>query len=151
MTKTKQHTLQPVRIHADIAMSAPLFFTFPFLFPSPLPLPLCVLSYHMFLRFPTLIRFHLASSQFNPFTYYNLLLQLLLLLNSNFTRTPAPSPSAFLSRSTPLPRLASLGGRGPDKSEVDGEGLVEQLGVVHAVDGGFGFFLGGEFDECVTL
>lgn len=58
-----------------------------------------------------------------------------------------PSPSL---PGLPLP-LRILRGWRSHECKVDADGLVEQLGVVGALDGGFGFALGGEFDERVAL
>lgn len=49
--------------------------------------------------------------------------------------------------------IAVLAGirRGPHKGKVDVDGLVEQLGVVGAVDGGASFLKRGVLDQRVTL
>lgn len=74
-------------------------------------------------------------------------------------RAPAPaaipSPSnATDARATTAATTAAVVGvlwRRAYKGKVDVDGLVEQLGVVGAVDGGAGFLEGGVFDESVAL
>lgn len=55
---------------------------------------------------------------------------------------PAPAATAVLSAGV---------GRGTHKCEVDLDGLVEQLGLVGAVDGGAGLGKGGVLDQRVAL
>lgn len=74
----------------------------------------------------------------------------------------APAPAAVAPPSTSSPAsdaparaaavvLAAGVGRGPHEGEVDLNGLVEQLGLVGAVDGGAGLGERGVFDQCVAL
>lgn len=44
-----------------------------------------------------------------------------------------------------------LAGRGAYEGEVDGDGLLEELGLVGVVDGGAGFVEGGVLDQSVAL
>jgi hypothetical protein len=61
----------------------------------------------------------------------------------------APAPDTAAGASTAV--LAAGVGRGPHKGEVDLDGLVEQLGLVCAVDGGAGLCEGGVLDQRVAL
>lgn len=66
-----------------------------------------------------------------------------------------PAPSAASSADAPARAaavvLAAGVGRGPHEGEVDLDGLVEQLGLVGAVDGGAGLGERGVFDQRVAL
>lgn len=78
---------------------------------------------------------------------------------------PIPSPTDRAPAATPLPavaaaaaaastaiRAALAGVRGrAHEGKVDIDGLVEELGVVGAIDGGAGLLEGGILDECVAL
>lgn len=76
-------------------------------------------------------------------------------------RAPAPTalPTTATATATSSPAtvagaagavLACVRGRAHE-GEVDVDGLVEELGVVGAVDGGAGLLEGGVLDECVAL
>lgn len=66
-----------------------------------------------------------------------------------------PSPASASSPDAPARAaavvLAAGVGRGPHEGEVDLDGLVEQLGLVGAVDGGAGLGERGVFDQRVAL
>lgn len=62
----------------------------------------------------------------------------------------APAAAASIAVPVPVP-VAALAGRGTHKGEINLDGLVEQLGVVCAVDGRTGFLEGCVLDESVSL
>lgn len=62
----------------------------------------------------------------------------------------AASPSDAPARAAAVVLAAGVG-RGPHEGEVDLDGLVEQLGLVGAVDGGAGLGERGVFDQRVAL
>lgn len=83
------------------------------------------------------------------YLWYLLLQHFFVVIRSPWTPTPSPTASTL------APASATLAGvlvrHWPYKGKVHSQGLVKQLGAVGALDGGFGFFLSGEFDECVAL
>lgn len=66
------------------------------------------------------------------------------------TAASSASSSSATVAGTASAVLASVRGR-PHEGEVDVDGLVEELGVVGAVDSGAGLLEGGVLDECVAL
>lgn len=73
--------------------------------------------------------------------------------------TPAPAaarPAIRAARRTaaegrPAPRIATLAGRRAHKREIHLHRLVEQLGIVRAVDGRARLLQGRVLDQCVAL
>lgn len=66
------------------------------------------------------------------------------------TAVPPRTAANAIAAARPAAVFAGVGRRS-HKGEVDVDGLVEQLGVIGAVDGSAGFLEGWEFDECVSL
>jgi hypothetical protein len=67
------------------------------------------------------------------------------------TRTPTPGSPALARVAPRASALLRCGRRRPNKGEVDGDGLVQQLLLVRAVYCRAGFLDGSVFDERITL
>lgn len=69
-------------------------------------------------------------------------------------RTPTPRPPTLRRTASPGPTrlpLRRVCRRRPHKRKVDGNGLIEEFGVVGAADGRYGFLLRRVLEESVTL